>query len=121
MPNPRRFLTILGFVGLAAFIAGPRPSGMADEGVKTAPALMPWQLSPEERHRIDVLTDQDHADMMAQLGIKQLRPGRDGSGKPGVSNAANYDEAKANPYPNYPDPLTLRDGRQCRGAGHLVA
>jgi hypothetical protein len=26
-----------------------------------------------------------------------------------VPNAANYDEAKANPYPDLPDPLTLKN------------
>ena len=50
--------------------------------------------------------------MMAQLGITRLRPGRDGSGKPGAPNPANYDEAMANPYPDYPDPLILPDGRR---------
>jgi hypothetical protein len=73
--------------------------------------VFPWQLSPEERQRIQKLTDEDHADMMAQLGISKLRPGRDGSGKPGAPNPANYDQAKANPYPDYPDALTLKDGR----------
>ncbi len=27
-------------------------------------------------------------------------------------NAANYDESKANPYPNLPDPLTLKNGEK---------
>jgi hypothetical protein len=71
---------------------------------------MPWQLSPEERHRIAALSGQDQSDMMAQLGIKQLRPGKNGSGKPEDPNGANYDEAKANPYPDYPDPLVFPDG-----------
>jgi hypothetical protein len=48
--------------------------------------------------------------MMEQLGIKILRPGP--SGRPGVTNGANYDPAKANPYPDLPDPLTLKDGRK---------
>ncbi len=103
-------MSILGLAGISILLAGVRTTGMAAEVAETAPPLMPWQLSPEERHRLDVLTDQDHVDMMAQLGIKELRPGRDGSGKPGVPNAANYDEALANPCPNYPDPLTFPGG-----------
>lgn len=51
---------------------------------------------------------QDHQNMKEQLGILRLRPGP--SGQPGASNAANYDPAKANPYPDLPDPLTLRNG-----------
>ena len=53
-------------------------------------------------------TEKDHQNMLEQLGIKSLRRGRDGhaNGK----NPANYDEAKANPFPDFPDPLTLNDG-----------
>ena len=50
--------------------------------------------------------------MMAQLGIKALRPGPSGSTAPGTSNPANYDPAKANPYPDYPDALTLKNGEK---------
>lgn len=54
--------------------------------------------------------DQDHQNMMDQLGIKALRPGPSGNEK--APNHANYDEAKANPVPDIPDPLTLNDGRK---------
>lgn len=49
--------------------------------------------------------------MLEQLGIEQLRPGANGWAKPGEPNAANYDEAKANPYPDYPDALAMENGR----------
>lgn len=52
---------------------------------------------------------QDHKLMLEALGIKSLRPGANGM-NPKAPNAANYDEAKANPYPNLPDPLVCRDG-----------
>jgi hypothetical protein len=54
-------------------------------------------------------TAQDHKNTMEQLGIKRLRPGP--SGRAGATNAANYDPAKANPFPDLPDPLKLNDGR----------
>src|ERR1700685_2323631 len=54
--------------------------------------------------------DQDHQNMMDQLGIKALRPGPSGDEK--APNHANYDESKANPYPNLPDPLTLNNGEK---------
>ena len=41
--------------------------------------------------------DQDHQNMMDQLGIKALRPGPSGDEK--APNHANYDESKANPFP----------------------
>lgn len=54
--------------------------------------------------------DQDHQNMMDQLGIKALRPGPSGDEK--APNHANYDESKANPFPDLPDPLTLNDGQK---------
>jgi len=54
--------------------------------------------------------EQDHQNMMDQLGIKALRPGPSGNEK--APNHANYDESKANPYPNIPDSLTLNDGQR---------
>src|SRR6202041_2166300 len=54
--------------------------------------------------------DQDHQNMMDQLGIKALRPGPSGDEK--APNHANYDESKANPYPNVPDALTLKNGEK---------
>lgn len=48
--------------------------------------------------------------MMDQLGIKALRPGP--SGNESDPNHANYDESKANPYPNLPDVLTLNNGKK---------
>jgi hypothetical protein len=52
--------------------------------------------------------EQDHDNMMKQLGIRVLRPGPSGDEK--ASNHANYDEALANPYPNLPDVLALGNG-----------
>jgi lysophospholipase L1-like esterase len=72
----------------------------------------PFLMSPEERARLDRLSREDHADMMRQLGITKLRPGADGRAKAGEPGAPNYDPAKANPYPDWPDPLTLADGRR---------
>ena len=52
--------------------------------------------------------------MMEQLGIKTLRPGP--SGNENAPNHANYDEALANPYPNLPEVLTLKNGRKVTSA-----
>src|SRR5258706_5252927 len=57
---------------------------------------------------------QDHQNMMEQLGITALRPGP--SGKAGAPNEANYDESKANPFPELPDPLTLKNGQKVTSA-----
>jgi len=55
-------------------------------------------------------TADDHKNMMQQLGIKALRPGP--SGREGAPDQANYDEAKANPFPNLPEVLTLKNGKK---------
>src|SRR5262245_54970733 len=70
------------------------------------------QPTPEERQRLQELTTADHRAMLGQLGITKLRPGPNGRAAAGEPNAANYDPAKANPYPDYPDALTLRSGEK---------
>ncbi|MBI5083064.1 MAG: hypothetical protein HZB13_00475, partial [Acidobacteria bacterium] len=64
---------------------------------QTAPAPKSWT------------TAEDHRNMMEQLGIKALRPGPSGNEK--APNHANYDESIANPFPDYPEILRLKDGR----------
>jgi hypothetical protein len=59
--------------------------------------------------------EEDHRRLMDLLQIKDLRPGADGR-NPESANAANYDEAKANPYPNLPDPLILKNGKRVTSA-----
>ncbi len=54
--------------------------------------------------------DQDHQNMMNQLGIKALRNGPSGDEK--APNHANYDESLANPFPVLPDVLTLKNGQK---------
>ena len=41
-----------------------------------------------------------------------LASGRANTRNPNLPNAVNYDESKANPYPNLPDPLTLNNGKK---------
>jgi hypothetical protein len=59
--------------------------------------------------RVTFTSEQDHQNMMDQLGIKRLRPGPSGNEK--APDHANYDESKANPYPQLPDALRLNNGR----------
>ena len=55
-------------------------------------------VTPEEASR------QDHQRLMDLLGIKELRPGEESD--------ANFDEARANIYPNLPDPLVEKSGKR---------
>ena len=70
-------------------------------------------VSSEPRKAAEPLkwsAQQDHRNMMEQLGITRLRPGP--SGQPGATNSANYDPAKANPFPELPALLTLKNGQK---------
>jgi hypothetical protein len=59
-------------------------------------------------------TADDHKNMLEQLQIRSLRPGP--SGNESAPNHANYDESKANPYPDLPDVLTLKNGKKVTSA-----
>jgi hypothetical protein len=52
---------------------------------------------------------EDHKRLMDLLKIEKLRSGANPNDRT-APNAVNYDEAKANPYPNLPDPLVLKNG-----------
>src|SRR5258708_2587918 len=75
---------------------GQQPPAPADAGGQPQP--MNWTAA------------EDHRNMMDQLGIKALRPGP--SGNESAPNHANYDEPKANPFPDLPDVLTLKSGKR---------
>jgi hypothetical protein len=64
---------------------------------------------------VQMTAAQDHALMMQELGIRALRQGANGR-DPHAPNAANYDESRANPYPQLPDPLKLANGKAVRTA-----
>jgi lysophospholipase L1-like esterase len=117
MKRAMRLSSLCGLFGLTLLLPtwlwaqAPAPAAAS-----AAPAN-PFLLSLEERERLDRLSREDHADMMRQLGITTLRPGANGRAAAGEPGAANYDPARANPYPDWPDALTLRDGRKVTSAG----
>ena len=51
---------------------------------------------------VNFTSDQDHQNMMDQLGIKALRPGPSGNEK--APNHANYDESQGQSVPQRPRP-----------------
>ena len=85
-----------------AALPGQTPATPAADASKT-PEPLNWTAQ------------QDHKNMMEQMGITRLRPGP--SGQPGATNSANYDPAKANPFPDLPDVLTLKNGQKVTAAG----
>ena len=59
---------------------------------------------------VHLTAEQDHKRIMDLLGMKTIRRGREGNSASPF--AANYDESKANPDPQLPDPLLLADGKR---------
>ena len=68
------------------------------------------KVSGSFKSPIELTSEQDHARILKLLGIDSLRPGP--SGDPKAPNAANTNEAIANPYPDLPDPLVLNNGEK---------
>ena len=113
MSNSVRFLALSSLTLLAIARLGAQSAVAPAPAAVSKPAaapVNPFQVSPEERTRLNNLGREDHEDMMKQLGITKIRPGRNGNPKEGDPNAANYDQAKANPFPDWPDALTLKNG-----------
>jgi hypothetical protein len=106
----------LSAVALAAVtIAGQQPAPATPPAQPAAPAPAapagPPPPTPEQlaaRAKLQEESRADHADMMKQLGITALRPGR--NSRADQPNAANYDEALANPYPKLPELMVLKNG-----------
>jgi hypothetical protein len=73
-------------------------------------AAAPEVLRAQTPEPLNWTAQQDHKNMMEQLGITRLRPGP--SGNASATNAANYDPARANPFPDLPDPLVTKNGQK---------
>ncbi|HEY8995625.1 MAG TPA: GDSL-type esterase/lipase family protein [Lacunisphaera sp.] len=103
-------LLITGGLQGHADVADGKPSHPGPASAQLAAARAPWDLSPEERQRLNQLTAEDHADMLRQLGIVKLRPGRNPNAN--STNPPNYDEASANPFPDWPELLVTEKGEK---------
>ena len=100
-----------GSLLMAQAPAGQQPAPAAPQA--PAPGRGRGPLSPEAAAQA-AQQSADYQNMKDQLGIVALRPGPASNAT--APNAANYDESKANPYPNLPDPLTLNNGRKVTSA-----
>jgi len=113
--SPSRLLLLAVFlVAAAPFI--PNAIGQAQSAPATSAAVPPARPAPTpEQLAQQAASEADHQQMMDQLHITSLRGGADGN-NPDAPNYANYDESKANPFPDLPDPLTLKNGKKVTSA-----
>jgi hypothetical protein len=91
----------IGAAFLLALIPCSSQAQPAGRGAPTAQQLAIQQGNKEDRQQ-----------MMDQLHVASLRPGVNAR----VAGSTNYDEAKANPYPDLPDPLKLKNGKRVTSA-----
>ena len=98
--------SMLGTAAAILMLAAPSP---AQQTSPTEPTSAASNASSKTDAK-EWTTADDHRQMMQQLGITALRPGP--SGNEQAPNHANYDEAKANPYPSLPPLLTLKNGQR---------
>jgi hypothetical protein len=105
--------TLLLSHGIGGSAQQPAPPQAAPPAAAQPPAGTPPPAGPPPNPNA-AATAADHQNMMEQLGIKKLRPGP--SGNENAPNHANYDEALANPYPNLPEVLVLKNGRKVTSA-----
>lgn len=95
-------LALSGLVSLLPSLLSQQTSSPPPDSANNSPQAKSWTAA------------EDHQNMMDQLGIKALRPGP--SGNESAPNHANYEETKANPFPNLPDLLTLKNGKKVKTA-----
>jgi hypothetical protein len=81
-------------------------------------AASPAPQPSAQQLEIQRLSLEDRQKMMDLLHIQSLRMGPTSrpEPQPGRTGLVNYDESKANPYPNLPDPLVLKNGKKVTSA-----
>src|SRR5271165_2643427 len=97
-------LVCLAMGRLAAQTAPGAPTAVPH----AAPAATPAAAVSFTPALVHLTAEQDHQRLMGLLEIKELRPGEE--------KDANWDEAKANVYPNLPDPLMEKSGKPVKTA-----
>src|SRR5215469_2760736 len=93
-------------MGASAFVLALMPFGSQAFQNAQPPAAAAvagrGQITPQQL-AIQQANKEDRQHMLDQLHIAGLRPGVNAR----VPGSANYDEAKANPYPDLPDSLIM--------------
>jgi len=97
MPRSKSAFTLVFLLGAAVL------------GHAQSPATQPAGSSMPPP--VQLTAQQDHQRIMDLLHITSLRQGANGNNRR-APNAANYDESKANPYPDLPAPLVLKSGQK---------
>lgn len=90
------------------------PSGLCLLVLLNPGPLMRGAGAADDAPPVQMTAQEDRKRLMDLLHITELRPGRSGSAT--GTNPPNYDESKANPFPDLPDPLVLKNGKKVMDA-----
>lgn len=78
-------------------------------------AFSQWGGMGMNMDSLNRIADADYANMLSQLGIEEVRPGRNPN-TDDVTQHPNYDELVANPYCIYPELLVTNSGKEVKNA-----
>lgn len=88
-------------------------------GIRHSGSVSLWAQEKSSSGIVTFTTQEDHQNMLGQLGITKLRPGP--SGNESAPNHANYDETLANPFPDLPELLVCSDGTVVKSKEEWIA
>jgi hypothetical protein len=101
-------------IGLAVLVVGARPVARGPQDARSA-AARSVAASSDHAPIVEMTSAQDRKRVMDQLKITSF------PATPMAYQAATYDESKASPYPNLPDPLVFNNGRKVASASQWTA
>src|SRR3954449_3289064 len=104
MQNEDSMIRIVSFTAVLLGIAAVAPDHCSAQDRVVTPE------APRNNGPVVFTTAQDRQNMLDQLGITRLRPGRDSNAN--SPNPANYDQAKATPFPKLPELLETKAGEK---------
>ncbi len=108
----------MALAGLVAASLITSSQGSAQQQMVGAPGASGAPAAPP--NPMVLASQEDRQKMMDLLHITTLRRGADGNNKQSPYYA-NYNEAKANPYPTLPDPLVMKNGKKVTTAAQWNA
>jgi (4-O-methyl)-D-glucuronate---lignin esterase len=101
--------SVLWSIGMVALALGVAPlAGSSEQTAVQAPAQTP--AAPPPPSPLQLANQAERQRIMKELKISAIPPGAVSS------SPATYNEAEANPYPDLPDPLTLKNGQKVTSA-----
>jgi hypothetical protein len=98
--------SVLWSIGMVMLAFGLSPAAPGEQQPSQAPAPTQPAAPPAPPSPVQLANQAERLRIMKELKISAIPPGAVSS------SPATYNEDEANPYPNLPDPLTLKNGQK---------